>query len=68
MCTYQCFPPEERGAGIPWELDQQKITSSGNLTEDSDTGTAPWIEILEEIMCTFMARVGDFWHTFVTHG
>ena len=49
---YQCFP--HRGAaGIPRELDQQKITSPRNLTEHFDTGTGPHIEILEEIMCKF---------------
>ena len=42
LCTYQCFPPEEVGggmgsAGIPWGLDQQTITSPGNLTEHLDT-------------------------------
>ena len=36
-------------AGIPWGLDQPKITSPRNLTEHIDTGRIKLIKILEEI-------------------
>ena len=60
---YTCFPQnggDEGTAGIPWGLDQEKITSPRNLAEHFDikTGSSVNFKIFDT----------HFWHTFVTHG
>ena len=48
--------PQRGDGGDTWGLDQQKITSSMNLTEHFDTGMGPQIENLEEIICKFKGK------------